>query len=838
MNHKLTSEEIINQMPIGLLAWYSFDKGGDILFLQTKGDDRYDSLVLYLRDAGKIVDVVEIEQEEDDTFIGEPKRENDNIEDNHYTYVVAIETLEKVKNPKAFLIFCKNHLKENGTLLLGLNNALGLKYFCGERDPYTGRNFDGIENYKYVQQLDRERMKGQLYTRAQIDKLLCEAEFRVIGSPQTTNKSGSMSDAGFGTDFDHKVRQEDVSLLQKCDEHDERDINSQPDCNEKMPQATCRQFSVFPSLSWPQLLIREDTFVNESLTNRFFPMYDSPATCFLDEDAICDVIKDSALFHQMADAFLLECSLDGKGDVSCNVTVSPDRGEEFSTATVIREDNSVKKVPLFPEGKKSMETLYDNMQKLKSRGLYVVDMTIEDGVVTMPFLQGENGVEHFATLYEKAGRDEFIKKIDEFVTCILQSSEQYTDEKPGEVILKEGYIDLCPINCIVENDRFVFIDQEFVKGDLPAKVLINRLIDIVYGSNAKLQQMLPRSYFDEKYDLGDNHTKWIRPVSDYISNMRNQHILADYLACHKKDMAQVNANRQRMNFSVTEYERLFTNALRGLKNKKLYLFGSGKYAENFLMLYGKKCPVAGILDNQESKWGTTLLGVPVFSPDKIKELEPRTYKVLVCIKNYSFVLRQLREMGVSDIGIYDSTREYELDVINQIDQEINDTAHESEQADVSDTAETDNEKQPTPAPKKYDVGYIAGVFDLFHIGHLNLLKRAKEQCNYLIVGVVSDEGVRKNKNVEPYVPFEERLAIVKSCRYVDEAVEIPYAFAGTREAHKLYHFDVQFSGSDYADNPNWLAEKKYLEDHGAEMVFFPYTKSTSSTKLKAAIDKK
>jgi len=140
-------------------------------------------------------------------------------------------------------------------------------------------------------------------------------------------------------------------------------------------------------------------------------------------------------------------------------------------------------------------------------------------------------------------------------------------------------------------------------------------------------------------------------------------------------------------------------------------------------------------------------------------------------------------------------------------------------------------------PKKYHTGYIAGVFDLFHIGHLNMFKKAKEQCDYLIVGVVTDEGVMDYKKGYPYIPFHERLEIVSSCRYVDKAVEIPYHYSGTRNAYKMYHFDCQFSGSDYMDNPDWLGEKTFLEKQGADLVFFPYTEGTSSTKIKSIIER-
>lgn len=185
-------------------------------------------------------------------------------------------------------------------------------------------------------------------------------------------------------------------------------------------------------------------------------------------------------------------------------------------------------------------------------------------------------------------------------------------------------------------------------------------------------------------------------------------------------------------------------------------------------------------------------------------------------KNYIAIVHQLKQMGVVDYCVYDVNADYPRKQ-QAIPQSANDA---------------------NSTPKKYRTGYIAGVFDLYHMGHLNMFKRAKEQCEYLIVGVVTDEGVRKYKKTVPFIPFEERIELVRSCKYVDEAVEIPLNYGGTRDAYRMYHFDCQFSGSDYTDNPDWLAEKEFLEKHGAEMVFFPYTEGTSSTKIKSLIEQK
>lgn len=137
--------------------------------------------------------------------------------------------------------------------------------------------------------------------------------------------------------------------------------------------------------------------------------------------------------------------------------------------------------------------------------------------------------------------------------------------------------------------------------------------------------------------------------------------------------------------------------------------------------------------------------------------------------------------------------------------------------------------------KPYKVGYIAGVFDLFHIGHLNLLRRAKDRCEYLIVGVLTDELVVHFKNSPPYIPFEERREIIEALKVVDEAVPVTFDTIEKLKAWDKYHFDCLFSGDDYSGNPYWIEDQKRLQELGSDIEFFPYTRSTSSTMIKAAI---
>lgn len=122
--------------------------------------------------------------------------------------------------------------------------------------------------------------------------------------------------------------------------------------------------------------------------------------------------------------------------------------------------------------------------------------------------------------------------------------------------------------------------------------------------------------------------------------------------------------------------------------------------------------------------------------------------------------------------------------------------------------------------KKYEVGYTTGVFDMFHIGHLNLLRNAKEQCEKLIVGVSTDELVKVYKNKQPIIPFNERIEIVKSIRYIDEVVS--QTSMDKMEAWKRLHFDVLFHGTDWKNTNMYNRIVEEFKDINVDVVFTTY----------------
>lgn len=132
------------------------------------------------------------------------------------------------------------------------------------------------------------------------------------------------------------------------------------------------------------------------------------------------------------------------------------------------------------------------------------------------------------------------------------------------------------------------------------------------------------------------------------------------------------------------------------------------------------------------------------------------------------------------------------------------------------------------------IGYTAGVFDLFHIGHLNLLRNAKALCDKLIVGVSTDELV-SYKFKKAVIPFSERMEIVRSIKYVDTV--IAQEDINKFEMCKKLKFDILFVGSDWHETERWKEYEKQFDAAGVKIIYFPYTKGTSSTLINEVLQK-
>lgn len=137
-------------------------------------------------------------------------------------------------------------------------------------------------------------------------------------------------------------------------------------------------------------------------------------------------------------------------------------------------------------------------------------------------------------------------------------------------------------------------------------------------------------------------------------------------------------------------------------------------------------------------------------------------------------------------------------------------------------------------PNKKLVGYTCGVYDLFHVGHLNLLRNAKSLCDTLIVGVTTDDRVIY-KGKRCIIPYEDRAEIVRAIRYVDCVV--PQKDHDKVEAYHHLKYDILFVGDDWYKNENWKQWETELKEYGVKIIYFPYTQRVSSTKLRNILKK-
>ena len=147
---------------------------------------------------------------------------------------------------------------------------------------------------------------------------------------------------------------------------------------------------------------------------------------------------------------------------------------------------------------------------------------------------------------------------------------------------------------------------------------------------------------------------------------------------------------------------------------------------------------------------------------------------------------------------------------------------------------TSTTRPGTPTRPGFRVGYAAGAFDLFHVGHLNILRQARQHCDHLIAGVVSDELIARTKGHRPVVSLAERMEIVEHIRYVDQVhAEV---LLDKLDTWQELRFDVFFKGDDWKGTPRGERLEREFAAVGVEVVYFPYTVHTSSTQLRAALE--
>ena len=249
-----------------------------------------------------------------------------------------------------------------------------------------------------------------------------------------------------------------------------------------------------------------------------------------------------------------------------------------------------------------------------------------------------------------------------------------------------------------------------------------------------------------------------------------------------------------------------SDCLATIPKKKIILFGTGKYFDNYMICYGIDRRPYFAVDNDASKVGTTKRGISINPPESLEKLPKESFYVVICTAYRSPIEKQLETMGITDYQAY-----YPVPL----------------EDDVRNKSLINN-------CKPYKIGYVPGAFDLFHIGHLNLLRNSKMKCEYLIAGVLTDELIEHFKGKKPVIPFAQRAAIVESIKYVDRVVPVDFSNTVKIDAWHKYHFDCHFSGNDHG--ADWTVDIKQLAEVGSKIEFFQYSGANSSTQIKKELE--
>ena len=566
----------------------------------------------------------------------------------------------------------------------------------------------------------------------------------------------------------------------------------------------------YPDGQIVQQLYSDDKYPEKEITERFSALVDSSEYRLLDEGSFLKQLINNTDITAFANDFIIEsCKSKEKKKTQKVVyaAISGERERERAFVTEIMSDENVIKRPLFEDGENWIRQTQTNCLELSQHGIHVLQPEMKGTELWMRYVKSQTLSDQFRKVILNKEKQSFIDILDRLAKLIYHSSDILAVTE-DETILARAYIEMIPVNCFWENESFLFFDQEYVKEKCPAEYVLFRGIKDIYDFIPETENLVPLEQTKKKYHLSKNWDKYQHMEDEFGSKLRQSSIYRNLIKWRNTDYTKMQDNRRLLQMETGKI-RLF-DPVYGLENRKLILFGAGRMTMHFLEQYGKCYHPEMLLDNDHTKWGTEKDGIRICNPEDVLKLEKGSYRIVIAVANYAPVLRQLNQMGIEqeNFRIYDRNfcEKYLPYVIEN---------------DMFDG--------------KYSTGFVTGVFDLFHIGHLNVLKNSKARCKYLIAGVLTDELAAQDKGTRPVVPYEERAEIVRQCKYVDEVVPIDFHNADKMIAWKELHFGCLFSGSDHINEEYWISLRKQLQSVGSELEFFPYTEQTSSTLLQHTI---
>lgn len=547
-----------------------------------------------------------------------------------------------------------------------------------------------------------------------------------------------------------------------------------------------------------QLIYTDELRPGADVLERLHTYSDYKDQRILDEWVLVGKLAGNDVMHCFSNSFLLEAgSTPGSGVIYSALSVERERERAF--ATNIYNGGTVEKVPIYPEGRAGIRRILDNTGELSKREIPTLEMKEEDGKAVMKRVLYPSLSSYLKDISLK-DREGFIRCIDKLQEYIYRSSEHVAAEKncmralnpqaDWGVILRRAYIEMIPVNSFCNNGKILFYDQEFTRDNCPAGYVMFRALRDLYAFSPDIDKCVSLEYMKERYGLNSTWDLYAKEEERFQTELRQRNVYSGFFYWVKHLFDTVQENRRQLQMKGKREPDYF-NAISNLDGRRLILFGSGKIAENYLSKYGKTYPPVFFIDNNGDKWGRKKDGIEIKAPNEVIKLMDGTYRVIIAVKDYKPIVNQLEKMGVSK----ESYRIY--------DREIDELLAGKLKAVITDG--------------KYNVGYMAGVFDQFDVNHLSLLKQCKMHSHYLIVGVYTDELLMEKGYERSKIPLEERLEMVRQCKYVDRTIPIDSYNVDEIQLWKELKFGCLFTDKAYEKEFDQIWLRRKLRALGTEI---------------------
>jgi len=759
-DRRLEITHYLSDIPNGLFSWYPFENTANVLVI---GGQFGSFLRSISRRCNKVVVV-----ERDGYRAHFIKKRMDNhkniIVDNSdlidyqgkseqsFDYIIwavdeSIDRFSK-KDYEIYFLAMKDLLSAKGKILAVIPNRMGVRFFCGERDSQSGLPFEGITD---------DYFGTYRFSRSELLTFLADLNFNSV-----------------------------------------------------------KLYYPLPDYRNLQLIYTDEYPAGEEISERIKVYISRNYERVLSENKLYRVLAQNKVLNTFSNDFIVECGNNVEVSNILYSAISSERSADRAFATNICSDGKVRKIPIYNEGISGLEKLKRNADEQIKRNIPSLKISIENNIAVMDKIEGPTLSNYIRKLLNDRDRQGVFQCMDMLYKYILKSSDYTSSNSLSYMaenidwgpVLKKAYIEMISVNCFFLEGDILFFDQEYTMNNCPATYVMFRAVKDIYNFIPQIQKLISLEEMQERYNLKGLWHYYLKVEDEFCKKLVNRDLYVGRSMWMNESEDILRRNRRGIKMSNDSSIKLY-NPVLGLNDKKLILFGSGKYGDYFLDKYGARYKVDFIIDNNSEKWGTEKRGIVIKSPDEIHSLIYGTYRIVITVANYQPIIDQLRSMGINE----DSYRIYHRTIDDLLSLTLRDIMSEG----------------------KYNIGYVTGAFDLFHIGHLNLLKRCKERCHYLIAGVLTDEIIKKEKHKSPFIPFEERIEIIRQCKYVDRAIPVDMHNTNKIDAWKELGFGCLFAGSDHEGTAYWTTLQKQLRTLGSDLEFFPYTQSTSSTMLQKAI---